>query len=303
MQDRPRQVWLPVAGLLLVALLAVGAYLAWSRAAPKPPPMPVFHSQASPAPVVQAAAAPAPAPTPSTCAFDPIVPAGGARDGQFALEPALALHRSADPAPFLAVAGESAKDGRPRDTEVALIAACRIAGQAGANAAPVADVQTRLAHHYAVLARQTPEGEARTALMARAEELLESTVQTYAGALGRESSKARLAQQRLAALRQPAPAPVVVAQPPAAAAPADPTASMGSSRLSLADRPPAPTEEVADLDRDLQRLYAQASAVSKDPAGLQRRHQQALAARSACRDDACLRSWYAQRKRQLFSEF
>ena len=299
MQERTRQVWLPVAGLLAVGVLAVGAYLAWSRAAPKPPAMPVFHSQASPAPVVQAAVAPTP--TPSTCAFDPMVPAGGARDGKFALESALALHRSADPAPFLAVADESARDARPRDTEVALIAACRIAGQAGANAAPVADVQTRLAHHYAALARQAPEGEARTGLMARAEELLQSTVQTYAGALGRESSKARLAQQRLAALRQPAP--VVVAQPSAPIAPADPTASMGASRLSLADRPPAPTEDVADLDRDLQRLYAQASAVSKDPAGMQRRHQQAMAARSACRDDACLRGWYAQRKRQLFAEF
>jgi hypothetical protein len=36
---------------------------------------------------------------------------------------------------------------------------------------------------------------------------------------------------------------------------------------------------------------------------MQRRQQQAMAARNACRDEDCLRAWYAQRKRQLFAEF
>jgi uncharacterized protein len=62
-------------------------------------------------------------------------------------------------------------------------------------------------------------------------------------------------------------------------------------------------ENLTEVDQDLQRLYAQARAVSRDPAGMQRRQQQALAARNACHDEDCLRAWYAQRKSQLFDEF
>jgi len=59
------------------------------------------------------------------------------------------------------------------------------------------------------------------------------------------------------------------------------------------------------MERDLDRLRAQARAVTRDPGGFARRQEQAWAQReSQCRGDkACLRNWYAQRKRQLFSEF
>jgi uncharacterized protein len=62
--------------------------------------------------------------------------------------------------------------------------------------------------------------------------------------------------------------------------------------------------QLAQLDRDLQRLRAQASRVARDPAGLRRREAQALAQRDArCQDKACLLQWYAQRRRQLLAEF
>jgi uncharacterized protein len=109
-----------------------------------------------------------------------------------------------------------------------------------------------------------------------------------------------MAQQRLAAFKQGAIAPSTVASPaPDVAA----TATMGAARLSLADQPLRRDENLGEVDQDLQRLYAQARSVSRDPAGMQRRQQQAMAARNACRDEDCLRAWYAQRKRQLFAEF
>ncbi|HSV79014.1 MAG TPA: hypothetical protein VLK85_07375, partial [Ramlibacter sp.] len=209
-------------------------------------------------------------------------------------------------------------EARPRDAEVALIAACRIAGQAGAGSAPLADVQARLAHHYAAVADADPAR--RGEVLARAESLLAQTVKTYAAALGEQASKTRLAQQRLESLRKPAPgAPQVVATPaPAAplvvtspdpsapvvvATPTQPTTRMGAARFALTERSPGLNEDLRKVDDDVQRLYDQARRVTRDPVGLQRRQQQALAARAACRDEACLRRWYAQRRKQLFAEF
>jgi hypothetical protein len=150
---------------------------------------------------------------------------------------------------------------------VALMAACRIAGEV----TPGSPVQSRLARHYAALAARESDRALRGQLLERAEGLLGS------------------------------PVPVQVAAPVPAV---QDTSSSGAARLSLAERPPVRTEPVGQLDDDLQRLYNQARAVSRDPAGLERRHQQALAQRSACQgDEDCLRGWHAQRKRQLFSEF
>lgn len=304
-----RQAWVFVAGALLGGAVAVAAYLAWftpSRTL-MPTPGAALPAQpiAAPAPAAAPAAVPAMATAPAgTCAFEPLVARSNERDGQFALDAALSIQRSGDPAPFLAVADEAAREGRARDAEVALMAACRIAGMAGPTSAPTADTQSRLAHHYAnIAARQTDDGT-RAQLLDRAEALLGSSVQAYTAALGRQSSKTRMAQQQLASLRQPAQRVLSVAgsEPPAPVT--QDVSRMGASRLSLAERPVRQDEPVGELENDIERLYSQARAVSRDPAGLERRQQQALAQRNACRgDEECLRTWATQRKRQLFSEF
>jgi hypothetical protein len=62
--------------------------------------------------------------------------------------------------------------------------------------------------------------------------------------------------------------------------------------------------ELAQLERDIERLHEQASRVTRDPRGLSQRDSQALAAReSGCHDKACLLRWYAQRRSQLLAEF
>ena len=272
MADQGRQAWMFVAGALLGGAVAVWAYLSWftptpapaapvAAAAPTvPPPRTDPVEEILPATTRTAAAEP-----PTSCAFQPLVTRSSERDGLFTLDRA-AIQRSANPAPFLAVADEAAREGRARDAEVALIAACRIAGEVTAGS----PVQSRLSRHYASVAAREPDRGTRVQMLERAEALLGSPVQ------------------------------VQVAAPAAT----QETSRLGASRLSLADRPPVRSEPVVRLDEDLERLYSQARAVSRDPSGLERRHQQALAQRAACRgDEECLRSWHAQRKRQLFSEF
>jgi hypothetical protein len=304
MDGSKRNGWLLAAGLLAAGLVAGWGISTWLARSHGSEPSPVSVVPA-PAPVV--AAAPA-APqveqvvlaTPTACAFEPVVDKAGTADGQFVLASALAAQKFDDATPFLAVADEAARQGRARDAEVALIAACRVAARGGALSVPVADAQGRLANHYAALGNREKEGPARAALLDRAGQLFDDSFQAYAAALGEQSSKTHLAQQRLAAFRQGALAPTTIASP---AAPAEATASMGAARQSLADRPLRVDENLSEADHDLQRLYDQARAVTRDPAGMQRRQQQALAARNACRDENCLRQWYAQRKRQLFDEF
>ena len=297
MEDRKRNGWILAAGLLAAGALVGWGFSAWQSRSRTPAALPVAVAPPLTAPGAAKTAAAQPA-APAACAFDPIVASAGSADGKFVL--ADASQQFSDSAPFLAVAEEAAAAGRPRDAEVALIAACRIASHAGAVSAPVADAQARLANHYAQVGGQQNEGPARVTLLERAEDLLQASFQGYASALGEQSSKTRMAQQRLVAFRQGAIAPPVVA---AAAPHSATTATMGAARLSLADRPVRRDENLGEVDQDLQRLYAQARAVTRDPVGLQRRQQQALAARNACRDEDCLRAWYAQRKRQLFAEF
>ena len=306
MTSTPQRRWAWAAGWLAAAGLALWAYLAWVQPAPPvaAPATAVLVTAESVAPPLESTAAAAPASVaaaPASCAFDPVLDSSGERDGKFMLASALVLHRSADAAPFLAVADEAAREGKVRDAEVALIAACRIASQAGAASAPVADVQTRLAHHYAEAARRQQDGPVRTALLERAEALLGETVHAYAAALGREASKTRMAQRRLASLREPAPVVASRSESPVPSAPD--TSRLGAARASLTEQAPLRGQDTREVDQDLARLYAQARAVTRDPDGMQRRHQQALAQRSACADEACVRSWYAQRRKQLFEEF
>jgi hypothetical protein len=248
-----------------------------------------------------------------TCPPQAVGPATSEADGQFQLARALAMQPLPDESAFLAVAREAAQQGRQRDAEVAYIAACHMAEQAtGAHSAPVADIKSQLGQHYAALARSTSDAGVRDTLLQRAGTLFSQGADAYAAALGKNASKTRMAQQRLASLadpalsdpslRTPAASAIVVSEEREARTPD--TSRLGSARTSLADRPPARSEDLGKVDSDLERLYAQARAVSSDPAGVQRRHQQALAQRSACRGDSeCLRDWAAQRKRQLFEEF
>ena len=311
---KPTRSMLFAAGGLGGAALVLAAYFGWFAPEESPGRLAV-QTLPIPAPEPQpvALAPTAVQPVASSCPAQAIVPVRGAADGRFVLEKVVADSSHTDPQPFLAVAREAAQQGRVRDAEVALLAACRVAEKgAGAQSAPVADVKTEIGEHYVRLA-VSERGEAeRDTLLRHAAAVLSDTAAVYAAALGKNASKTRMAEQRLAALNDPRQlqqlamraAPRVVATAPRGQESLD-TRSLGAARSSsLRDRPPLPTEDLSQVDRDLDRLYAQARAVSRDPAGMQQRHAQALAQRNACGGDAnCLRQWYAQRKSQLFSEF
>ena len=242
----------------------------------------------------------------STCPEAALVPAIGAHDGLFQLEPALSP--DARRGPLVAVAREAQQQGRMRDAEVALIAACHAAErEAGARSAPTADVKSQLGQHYVDLAAREGAEPQRDALHRRAESLWSQSAEAYAASLGRNASKTRIAQRRLASLAQAVPQPANPA-----------TASMGAARsisepTERAARPLPSVSvpvlarsdpELAQLESDLERLRAQASRVSRDPGGMRRREAQALAQRDArCQDKSCLLRWYAQRRRQLLAEF
>lgn len=306
MEVRWRTAGILAAGVLLGVVVAAAAQRWWparASAESAAPALTVPASAGSGAAVTavrNADAEPPEATAPAACAFAPAVAARGAADGHFALHSALAANRGSDPAPFLAVAHEAAAQGRARDAEVAFIVACRVAAQTGAATAPVAEAQTRLAQHYGAVVRAEADPAVRTLLGQRLESLLASSAQAYATVLGEEASRTRLAQQRLDAFRQAAAEATAGTEPVAPA-----MATLGAAPRSLAQglRGVGAPADLGDVDGNLTRLYAQARAVSKDPAGVQRRHEQALQRRQACADEACVRAWAAQRKRDLFAEF
>lgn len=289
------------AGLLAggAVVAAVGWYLLDQEGPARPDP-PVAVQEAtlsSPAPAQPLAtpvAAVAPAPT-GPCAFDPVLPPSGARDGKFQLD---AVARASDPAQataFVAVAREVAGEGRRRDAEVALIVACRLASRAApAPSVPVGDVVGLLAQHYASAAADPSALEVREELLVRTRQLLEASAQSYTAVLGANASKSRTASQRLAAFERSEERGV---EPLAQAAllPAPSEADLAQHEVHAGD--------LQQLESDLRRLRAQVEAVSPDRAGMQRREQQALARREACRDAACLRRWYTQRRSELLAEF
>lgn len=340
MTDAWRKGLVFAAGLLLGGALAVWAYQAWvapkERATPSAAiETPLESAPATPAP--EAVVTPVPpqsvaAALTGACPFEPMVAPGPSGDGQFSLRAALSTSAPADPGAFLKVAEEAAGQGRPRDAEVALIVACRAAAQtAGWPSAPAADVKSELGQHYADLGARERDSGPRLELLRRAEILFGESAQAYETALGRNASKTRLAGQRLAAVTQAA---AQVAAAPAGSADASgqatdaAAATLGAAKAmaedqealaaqeaaaatgcaaarSAAERAVCADAELAQMDRDLDRLSAQARAVTRDPGGFAQRQEQAWAQREAqCRGNtACLRNWYAQRKRQLFSEF
>lgn len=259
------------------------------------------------------------APPALACGYDPLVVPSGPGDGQFGVDAALALRQKPSPAAFAAVAKEAAEEQRPRDTEVALMVACRLA--ASASSVPtvaLADIQTRLGQHYFDSASGEGFIEARAELLERAHELLADSLSAYTAALGPNASKTRLAGRRLAAL-------AAASSPMDSVAEGNPRTPPPEGLLALgaAMRPPAydvrpgcgnmpsvslaiicSDPEFAQLDSNLRRLRAQAASVTSDPDGFRRRSEQAQARRdSSCRDKACLLRWYAQRRRELIEEF
>jgi len=314
--------------LVAAALLAGGAVAFWAWQAwdaPAPPATSVAGGLSG-QPVVEPAApqpvAPQPAAEPevvaaasAACPPQPLLVATGPRDGQFSLEAAQSVNPGTEASAFIKVAGDMAADFRPRDAEVALIMACRVAAQhAGAPSAPLADAKTQLAQHYAAVAAEASARELRPQLLERVEGLLEDTVHAYSAALGANASKTVLATQRLAALRQPVETVLSGNGEPtsdpatlgAAAASSDPdTAAECAAARSPSEKLICSDPELAEMDQDLDRLRAQARAVTRDPGGFAQRQEQAWARREAqCRGDkACLQNWYAQRKRELFREF
>lgn len=324
MTDAWRKAALFAAGLLVGGAAAVWAYNTW--VAPDVdaarPEVAVLVPSSDGAPADNAVAAlpsqapgPAPAAVAATtsCPAEPLLTRTANGDGQFSLAAAQSTRSGSEPAVFLKVAGEMAGQGRVRDAEVAYIVACQVAAQAaGAPSAPVADVQVQLAQHYAALASQPAHAEQRPQLLARAEELLQDGVRAYTAALGRNASKTRLASRRLESLGQDNETVIaggtqdssVLGAAPATAGPAAAGDTCTGAR-SASERLVCSDDDLSELELDLDRLRAQARAVTRDPGGFAQRQEAAWARReSQCKGDkACLRTWYAQRKKELLSEF
>lgn len=308
--------WRSGAGLagtaaLVGGLLALAGYLGWiDMKSPAPHERGAPLAVATPSAQVPVAAGPAPVPAApqavalaSTCPSEALASASADGDGRFDLQAALATGSRAEPSAFVVVAREAAQQGRVHDAEVALLAACHVAEEAdGRASAPLADVKSQLGQHYVMLAAREEADDAREGLLQRASLLFADSAQAYAAALGRNASKTRMAEQRLASVREPQTLHAALdAQPPA-------TGTLGAARMPERIAPvPELVQadpELSQLERDLERLRAQAASVSRDRAGMQRREAQALAQRDArCQDKACLLHWYAQRRAQLLGEF
>ena len=296
-------------GLFAAGAIACGAviaaYLGWF--APKPPAAghDVRAAVSAPAPAEPTpAAAAVPVAIASTCPSQPLAVAHDPDDGRFALDLVLAQANHADPSAFVSVAREATSEGRVRDAEIALIAACHVAEQAsGRTSAPVADAKLQLGQHYVLLAARENADSARDGLLQRASTLFSDSATAYAAALGRNASKTRMAEERLASLRAPETLQAAVRSQ------APPTATLGAAPEMAPRRIAVPTlvhsdPELAQLESDMERLRAQAASVTRDKAGMHRRDAQALAQRDArCHDKACLLRWYAQRRAQLLDEF
>lgn len=321
-------------GLVLGGAVALAGYIAWRSYAPGRLVAESTASAVSPIEGLQkgsvssvssvspAAAAVTPTPVvPGPCGFEPLLDAAGTHDEQFDLQATLANERQPDANAFLAVARETSVEGRPRDTEVALIAACRAAARASTPPSVLlSDVLARLGQHYAEAASAQPSESVKQEAMARARQLLSESVAGYTAVLGKNASKTRIAQRRVAALERAEAHPNVVTVDGSAGTQEDP-ARMGaassqasqaidenvlagpcSNRLTAASRTACADPELAQMETDLRRLGAQAASVTRDPQGFRRRAAQAQRDAS-CQDKDCLMRWYAQRRRQLLDEF
>lgn len=125
--------------VLLAAYLGVLATDAASDAPQPPPARPVVlapEPEAAPAAARPAVAAQEQRATQqvafsATCPTQPRTAPRHAEDGRFTLEGALVSGATIEPGAFFTVAREAARQGRLRDAEVALLAACHIAERRG----------------------------------------------------------------------------------------------------------------------------------------------------------------------------
>jgi hypothetical protein len=223
---------------------------------------------------------------------------------------------AADPLPsasaFMAVGREAAQQGRVRDAEVAFIAACRVAERlGGSHSAPVADAKAQLGEHYLALASRPAGGGDGVTLFQRAATLFSESADAYSVSLGKNASRTRLAEQRLAAVRTGSAAEAASRMPAPMQRSNDSTV-MGAAPSSMVDEGARlaarqlifSDPELAQLESDIGRLQAQASRVTRDAAGLRKRDAEAQARRdSQCADKPCMLRWYAQRRSQLLNEF
>lgn len=273
-----------------------------------------------PAPAQVAAAA-------SPCDLEPLIPPGRAPDGAASVEHPFPADARARAKVFVGAAKAASAQGRPRDAETALLAACRESARASARpTVPLARVLGMLGEAYAAAARDSAGGSEQ--LLARARHVLALSADAYATALGPNASRSRHARKRLAALDHEAMAAVedgdsqemgplaasrARAQPARKAAPpaAGTVARRGTVPPAAGQEPGAhparaavPADpELRQLASDLARLRAQVEAVSDDPEGFRRRAEAARAQQEQCGDAACLRRWYAARRQQLLAEF
>ena len=340
MADSTRSGWSFAAGLMVGGALTLWASLAWLLPAMGPTQVPAFAGGEPPgtastlvppevAPAGRAGADPGRSAAAAACGFEPLLASASARDGRFTLTTA-AGNEPPSLSGYLAAAREAARQGRARDSEVALLVACRLAaGQWPQVSVPVADVQSLLGQRYLEAADAERDDTVRSGLLQRAEGLLEQSLLAYTVVLGSQASKSRMAARRVAVLSQlrepqyrfatagadgalPAAESAALAtlgagaQPPwgglvppgAADAAAAPAAAAVAAAMIRSD------PELTKLEADLARLSAQAASVTRDPEGLRQRSDQALAQRDAqCRDKPCLMRWFTQRKRELFAEF
>lgn len=334
MGDSKRSGWSFAAGLMVGGAIALWASVAWLLPAMNPAVSPGVlaaeqgavspTSQLAPSGVTATSQADgAPSPAASGCGFEPMLAPTSARDGRFSLE-AAAVNEPPSLRGYSAAARDAARQGRLRDSEVALIVACRLAaGKWPAVSVPVADMQSQLAQRYLEASDVERDDAVRAAILERAEGLLEKSLLAYTVVLGSDASKTRMATRRLALLAQLRDRRDRFAGPAADGAwllpEAGALATLGAGAQSAwggvvppaAGLGPAETAalirsdpELTQLEADVARLRAQAANVTRDPDGLRQRSERALAQREAqCRDKPCLLRWYAQRKRELLAEF
>jgi hypothetical protein len=149
----------------------------------------------------------------------------------------------------------------------------------------------------------------------------------YAARLGTDHEKTNIAAGALAALDEPVVATVAHAQAPASVAVTPSRTPVRSSDTRVAGAAAAPRTspvrpsfdcskarsrserlicadpQLAQLDRELGRLHAQAKAAAPDAKDFKRRSDAEWKRREqGCRDRACLLAWYAQRRTQLLDE-
>lgn len=237
-------------GGLLLGAGVVTAAIFWGKDLPTAPPAVAAQQQ-----LISAAG------SANACPEEPLLAAAGERDGQFGTRIDVTDKTVTDVIAYIGVGGETAAQGRPRDAEVALLTACRIAtGVAGPASVELAEATYQLARHYTAAAAAGAPPEQRGALLQRAEALFSQSRDLYAARYGQPHEKTRLAAagltlakqagalsapMQVAITAQQAAAVATAASAPASAASA-PRASASSSTVvaQVKKRPkPKPVEE------------------------------------------------------------